>query len=456
MTWESYRDQIAADGVAALPEQVTRLRADPARIEALQRDGLTRLLRHAVKHSAFHRERLSAIDLTAVTPADLSAIPVMTKAEMMASLDDVLTDPRITHDRAEQALSETADVPVPIDDEFLTMATGGSSGRRAIIVYDRAALVGYLCCLARPMAARLQEVAGDGPLPTLTLAMVAAASPKHATQAMAHFAAGALPFRFDHVPATLPLAEIVDRLNAIQPPALMGYASMINRLALEQRAGRLRIAPLSVSATSETLDNAMRATIADAFGVAPTNTFGSTEGLVGASTPGGEAIVFNSDYCIVELVDDDYRPVAFGEPSSRILVTNLYNLAQPLIRYEITDRFQQVPDANGTGLLNAIVHGRAEDVLQFGSVGVHPHAVTTVMVSVSEVADYQVFQTASGLRLNVIADAALDESALAQALRSSLVRAGLENPTVDVQRVDELERNEKTGKVRRFVPFANG
>lgn len=453
MTWESYRDQVAADAVKALAEHVTRLGADAATVAALQAEGLRRLLDHAVRHSAFHRDRLGGIDLDVITPADLTALPVMTKAQMMASLDDVLTDPRITQHRAEAALAATDATPNPVDDEYVAMATGGTSGRRAVVVYDRAALVGYLCALSRPMAARLQQVAGDGPLPTLTMAMVAAASARHATQAMAHFATGALPFRIEHVPATLPLAQIVDRLNAIQPPALMGYASMVNRLALEQRAGRLRIAPLSISATSETLDDTMRNTITDAFGVAPVNTFGSTEGLVGASAPGGEAIVFNSDQCIVELVDDGYRPVPFGEPSTRVLVTNLYNLAQPLIRYEITDRFQQVPDPNGTGLLNAIVHGRAEDVLQFGSVGVHPHAVTTVMVGVPEVADYQVHQTETGLRLNVIAEPRLDDAALSDALRASLSRTGLAGPTVEIHRVDELQRDAKTGKVRRFTPL---
>ncbi|HWA65045.1 MAG TPA: hypothetical protein VG899_01575 [Mycobacteriales bacterium] len=451
MTWEDYRDRVSADGVAALPQHVLRLRADGPAVAALQDAGLRRLLERAERCSAFHRERLAGIDLDQVTPDDLSALPVMTKAQMMDALDDVFTDARLTHERVERALAETHDLPVPIDNEFLALATGGSSGRRAIIAYDCAGLVGYLCCLARPMAARLQEVVGDGPLPTLTLAMVASASARHATQAMSHFAAGALPFRFSHIPATLPLPEIVAQLNASQPPALMGYASMIYRLAGEQRAGRLQIAPLSVSATSETLAPAMRDAIAESFGVAPVNTFGSTEGLVGASLPGGDAIVFNTDQCIVELVDNDYHPVPYGEPSTRILLTNLYNLAQPLIRYEITDRFQQVPDPNGTGLLNAIVHGRAEDILQFGSVGVHPHAVTTVLVGVPQVVDYQVHQTPTGLRLDVVADPTLEEAALATALVASLVRAGLDDPTVEVRRVDELERNEKTGKVRRFI-----
>jgi phenylacetate-coenzyme A ligase PaaK-like adenylate-forming protein len=44
----------------------------------------------------------------------------------------------------------------------------------------------------------------------------------------------------------------------------------------------------------------------------------------------------------VELVDEHDRPVRPGTPSSSILVTNLYNHAQPLIRYRIEDRFAAV------------------------------------------------------------------------------------------------------------------
>lgn len=453
MTWLEFRDRVCADGMAALPTHVVRLRAAPSDVAALQQAGLSRLLDHAVRHSPFHRARLAGVDIRIISASDLTALPVMTKEQMMSSLDDVFTDSRLTRARVEQALAETEETPVPIDGEFLALATGGSTGRRAIITYDVPGLVGYLCSLARPMAARLQEVAGDGPLPTLTLAMVAAASAKHATQAMAHFAAGTLPFRFDHVPATMPLPDIVAQLNTSQPPALMGYASMIYRLAAEQRAGRLQISPLSVSATSESLDTAMRDAITEAFGIPVVNTFGSTEGLVGATPPGGDAIVFNTDLCIVELVDDEYRPVETGVPSSRILLTNLYNLTQPLIRYEITDRFRQVADPNGTGLLNAVVHGRAEEILRYGAVEIHPHAVTTVMVGAAGVVDYQVHQTVGGLRIDLVTEPGFDDDLLADTLRASLGRAGLSDAKVELRRVEALRRDEKTGKVRRFNPL---
>ena len=60
-----------------------------------------------------------------------------------------------------------------------------------------------------------------------------------------------MPFRFLPVPVSQPLADIVDQLNALQAPALYGYASVLGRLAREQEAGRLRISPMVVTCTSE-------------------------------------------------------------------------------------------------------------------------------------------------------------------------------------------------------------
>ena len=37
------------------------------------------------------------------------------------------------------------------------------------------------------------------------------------------------------------------------------------------------------------------------------------------------------------MVDDEYRPVPAGVPGAKVLVTNLYNRVQPLIRYEVGD-----------------------------------------------------------------------------------------------------------------------
>ena len=37
----------------------------------------------------------------------------------------------------------------------------------------------------------------------------------------------------------------------------------------------------------------------------------------------------NEDACVLEPVDDDRRPVPYGQTASRVLVTNLLNVVQP-------------------------------------------------------------------------------------------------------------------------------
>jgi hypothetical protein len=55
------------------------------------------------------------------------------------------------------------------------------------------------------------------------------------------------------VPATLPVGEIVRRLNDAPPAALLAYTSTLVVLAGEQHAGRLRISPHMITAISELL-----------------------------------------------------------------------------------------------------------------------------------------------------------------------------------------------------------
>ena len=43
-----------------------------------------------------------------------------------------------------------------------------------------------------------------------------------------------------------------------------------------------------------------------------------------------------------------------GTPSAKVLLTNLYNHTQPLIRYELIDRFTGHPAHPGSGLLRAL------------------------------------------------------------------------------------------------------
>src|SRR5262249_39283919 len=154
-------------------------------------------------------------------PADLSALPVMTKTAMMDELDDVFTDRRLGRADVEAALAATGAEPIPILDDYVALASGGCSGRRGLFVFDRQAMTSYFAALSRPP---IRNLAPTIPAPAgLRVAVVVAPSALHATGFAAPLTAGGgFAARYDLVPATLPLAQIVERLNNLRPLVLGG------------------------------------------------------------------------------------------------------------------------------------------------------------------------------------------------------------------------------------------
>lgn len=447
--WDELSRGVQTDVLAGAADHFARLSWNRDQIRAAQRRGLARLLGHAVEHSAFHARRLRGVDIDSIDLDHMSALPVMTKADMMAELDDVFTDRRLRRSDIESALSQTHAEPVALQDEYIALASGGSSGTRGVFVFDREALAGFTSAVLRPAPSAAPPPQGA------VYAAVAAPSAVHATGMLAALAAGDDSLgRYHLVSATRPLGAIVDELNAMRPTALTGYASMLARLAVEARAGRLQIHPVQVSPTSETLLPEMRAAIRDAFEAPIVDGFGSTEGLVGKTGPDSDIFAFNTDMCIVELVDAEYRPTPAGWPAAKVLVTNLYNTTQPLIRYELTDSFIEVADATGHGFLQARVQGRSDEVFRYpDGTAIHPIVIRSVVVSTPDVVDYQVTQTLCGVDISAITAADFDADEFTARLMRALAEAGLDGPVVRTRAVDRLDRNPGSGKFRRFVPL---
>jgi hypothetical protein len=93
--------------------------------------------------------------------------------------------------------------------------------------------------------------------------------------------------------------------------------------------------------------------------------------------------------------------VAAGQPGARLLVTNLYNLVQPLLRLEVTDLVTLDPDPCRCGRIlvrASTIHGRSDDVLSLpardgGRVAVHPLQFA-LLTRDPQVREFQVVQTA--------------------------------------------------------------
>ena len=416
----------------AAQERVARAELGRARDERLQA-----LLRHAREHSAFYRERIPA------GPVALDQIPVLEKPEMMERFDDLVTDPRLRRDELLEWV-DTRRRDGFFENRYRVMTTSGSSGRKGLFVYDKA---GWAAIGGQFL--RLSTWLGMRPaVPRRRLVMLSGASVTHmSVQGAATLGVGV--HNVLAIPVTLPVDQQVAALNRFRPQCLNAYPSAAMRLAEEQEAGRLRLTLTAMSTSSELRTPAMTERIAAAFGVAPFDVYATTEGLFGAECERHDGIHLFDDASVVENVDEDNRPVPAGEPGARVLVTNLHNLVQPIIRLAVADvmTIDPEPCACGRSLIRAAaVEGRRDDVLALparggGSVSVLP-AQFSVITRDRAVREFQVRQEPGGVRILVVPCGAGDpelEARLRGAVLGALEAVGVD-AQVAVERCEELAR----------------
>jgi hypothetical protein len=176
----SLPSRMSAELAWRLGQYTQRLGWDADQLAAHQRDRLRVLLAHAAEHSPFHARRLRGLDLERLELTDLARLPVMTKSQMMAEFDDVVTDRRFSRRLAERHLAASARQPGLLLDEYVCLASGGSSGLRGIFVQTLGEFADFVASVVRPGYAR--ALAAGGPPPGgLVLGIVAAASPVHSS-----------------------------------------------------------------------------------------------------------------------------------------------------------------------------------------------------------------------------------------------------------------------------------
>lgn len=452
--YETIRQQHAQRYNELQPAYIDRTRWPAERLRDERNARLRDLIGVAKERSAWHAARLTHIDANRVTEADMWSIPQMTKQEMMENLDGIWTDPRLNRDVVEAHLEKLSDDAYLLD-ELHAAASGGSSGTRGIFVYGWDAWAIANLTFARFRRRLMQSDPNVGLLAPAV--MIAAGKATHMTYAMARTFRGSA--NVTPVAATQPLTDIVARLNELQPMVVFGYPTMLFALAKEAAAGRLRIRPSMVGPNSEALLPEMRTAMEEAWGCPIMNVLGTSEGIAACGCGQGAGMHLGDDTAIFEFVDSDGTPVPAGTRAAKMYVTNLYNHVQPLIRYELTDEATLLSEPCPCGsAMRRIgdIEGRTDDVFTYdGEVIVHPLVFRSRLGHERNIVEYQVRQTTAGANIDVRALGPFDINALSAALERDLIAAGVTRPSVSVQIVDTLDR-QQTGKLKRFVPLPLG
>ncbi|MGV9772877.1 hypothetical protein [Streptosporangium sp. NPDC003464] len=265
-----------------------------------------------------------------------------------------------------------------------------------------------------------------------------------------------------------PLQDLVAELNAFRPAVLAPYAGIGALLAGEAEAGRLHINPALVMLTAEGLPVGEYARIAAALGAKVRTSYACNECPFLSCSCSESWMHLNAGWAILEPVDEQYRPVAPGEPSHTVLLTNLANHVQPVLRYDLGDSVVLRPDPCPCGHPGPAVRvqGRAADLLTFPGPGpaqekapvtLAPLPLATLLETVPGLELFQIVQTAPTtlrIRLHPAPDADPETlwRRIETRMRDLLARHHLGH--VRLERAGEPIQHSTGGKVRAVIPLS--
>lgn len=426
-----------------------------------QRVRLASLIAFARNHSPYYRALYETLPPNIV---DLRQLPVVSKRELMARFDRWATEPAVTRASVEAFVADPALIGHDFLDRYTVWTTSGTTGRPGIFLHDQRAIQVYQALVAlrfyrvwmmpRLLYATLRQgwrtaciFATGGHYGSIDLFARMQRSPL-------------LKDRVNVVSVLDPLPEHVRALNVFQPAVLAGYPSALGLLADEQIKGTLRIKPTLVTGAGEPLNPAARAYLGTTFNAPVYTNYGATEAPhMAFDCPHGRLHV-NADWYILEPVDRDFQPVPPGQPSHTVLLTNLANFVQPIIRYNLGDSITVSPEACPCGSRLPVIDviGRTNDVLSFQAadgtrVRVLPLALGTVIEETPGVQRFQAIKTAPAtLSIRLEATSGADEeqvwASLTQRLSAYLSAQGI--APVEIVRDPQPPRaNPVSGKYRQ-------
>jgi len=397
----------------------------------------------------------------AATP--LAQLPPVTKCELMQRFDDWVTDPALRLPALREFIADPAAIGRDFAGRYVVWESSGSSGEPGVFVQDAQSMMVYdaLEALRRAPPVGWQRWLDAWYLGE-RFAFVGATDGHFASvvsvQRLRRMNPG-LAERLRSFSFLQSTAALVEQLNRYEPTIIATYPTAAVLLAEEAAAGRLQVSLRELWTGGESLSPGMRSVIEREFGCTVNNSYGASEFLALAAPCRLGTLHLNSDWAILEPVDEKMRPLPPGQPGCTTLLTNLANRVQPLIRCDLGDRVLLRAErcACGSPLPAIEVQGRVDDMVVLRSeagraVRLLPLALTTVLEDEAGVFDFQIVQQGEhALRLSVGGGApATTVQHARSALGAYLRRQGLPKVHIDACRSAAGVRG-RSGKVQRVV-----
>jgi phenylacetate-CoA ligase len=435
----------------------------PGALARCQRTRLAEMVGYARAYSPYYRELYQNLPEHI---EDAALLPVTDKKKLMARFNDWVTDREVTIDKVRSFIRNPTLIGAPFLGKYLVSTTSGITGYQGIFVLDErhlavaSAFMGFIFNQWLT-GGDFAKVLGRG----MRIALL------HATGG--HYvsvASTARSRRFNRLlgrqlrefSVHAPLPALRAKLNELRPAMILGYAATISLLAREQEARRLHINPVLIVLTAEGLAQREYDRIRRVFGSKVAYMYGSTEITQAAYSCAEGWLHVLSDWTVVEPVDVDYRPTQPGEQSHTVLVSNLVNRVQPILRYDLGDSILQRPDPCPCGNPSPAVRvqGRAADVLHFTGERGERVAIPPLALEFDDIPGVELSQivqrTPTNLRMRLKLTAGVNPDKAWQSVHTQISRLLADNKlnSVMIERAGEPPEQSAGGKYRSVIPLS--
>lgn len=329
------------------------------KMRSLQNGKLRKLLRFAWEHSSYYRAVFERAGITEeqLDTLPLSCFPTIDKQALLEHFDELVTVPDLKQENLREFDAREAADRKPYQGKYHVVHSSGSTGKPGYFVYDEDAWSQMLLGIIRAALWGMSMPQILGLLMKRPRIVYIAATDGRYGGAMAVGdgidGVGAKQMYLD---IKTPVAEWIRQIREFQPNIVIGYPSAIKILAQLMENGEVGLDAERVISCGEPLGTNLRTYLEKIFRTQVVNFYGSSESLaLGVETNPKDGMLLFDDMNVIEV------------ENGVMYLTCLYNYAQPLIRYRLSDRLTlkapeggELPFTRAVGLL-----GRNEDVLWF-------------------------------------------------------------------------------------------
>ena len=330
----------------------------------LQKERLKELVAFARENSPYIRDKYKNLP----EDYDLTDIPTSSKKEIVEHYEEWVTDRDVNLEDVRQYLDSEDRYERPYLNKYSALTTSGSSGNPFYMLRDSY----HNTIHATLMSQRLMRgYGGNVDLSKDRAACLVYPDPHVSSyssllrmkRAQKEYADNAIA-----ISPLLPKEEIIKQLNDFNPNVISCYPSVLCQIAHEQAAGNLKINLKGIFCSAELLTQEMYELLTNSFNCPVFNNYCSTEGGEIAMASGCPHLHINEDWVIIEPIDENGEVITSEDKwSSGVLVTDLSNYIQPIIRYRMEDSIRiHTNCACKNSLPYMDIRGREAGLIEFG------------------------------------------------------------------------------------------